>query len=77
MQPETTVFMTTLWYAVRPTFGFMPAGRWSPYLYVGGGVNHAEVKDFQPSSVGLEILTEKMHPAVSAAYLGTGEEAAA
>ena len=49
----------------------MPAGRWSPYLYVGGGVNHAEVKDFQPASTGLEILTEKMHPAVN---VGAGVE---
>ena len=49
----------------------MPAGRWSPYLYVGGGINYAEVKDFQPSSVGLELLTEKIHPAVN---VGAGVE---
>lgn len=48
-----------------------PFGRWSPYVYAGGGIAYGEFKDYQPVSAGLHLEGNTMHPALN---VGAGVE---
>ncbi len=42
-----------------------PLRRWAPYVYAGAGIAYAEFKDYQPSSVGLNLEGNTLHPAIN------------
>ena len=49
----------------------LPAGRWSPYLYAGAGINHSEIKDVKSAGAPLDLRGQRIHPAVN---VGVGVE---
>jgi len=42
-----------------------PVGRWVPYLYAGGGVTYAELKDYMSASAGLDLEGGGLYPATN------------